>query len=149
MRFHVLRGLPLLASELSKNWRFFACFIALFPWLVAHLNCSDMSWSFEEIVFFFLIKPLLCILCNNPPVIHGARFLLILFFILRSSCLSIQLTNICFHSCHMSFGSQQRSTFDHGICSSSLESLFFLKCLKNASFLPFVGNYGHDGFWAL
>ena len=77
-RFHVLRRLSLLASELSENWRFFACFIALFASFLAHLNCSDMSSSFEEIAFL-LINLLLRILCNNLLVIHGARFLLILF----------------------------------------------------------------------
>ena len=30
MRLHVLRGLPLLVSELSEKWRFFACLIAFF-----------------------------------------------------------------------------------------------------------------------
>ena len=54
MRFHVLRRLPLQASELSENWRFFACLIVLFASFLAHLNCSDMSSSFEEIAFLLI-----------------------------------------------------------------------------------------------
>ena len=50
--------------------------------------------------FLFFMKSLLCILCNNPLVIHGARFLLILFS-LRGACLSMQLTNNGFHSYHL------------------------------------------------
>ena len=123
MTFHVSRGLHLLASKLSEKQRFFACLIASCAWFPARLNCFQMSWSLEEIAFF-LIKPLLCILCKNPLVIHTARILLIIFS-LRGACFFMQLTNICFHSCLMSFGSEHRSTFDHGISSRSLKILFF------------------------
>ena len=100
-----------------------------FTWFLAHLYFSHMSRSFEEIALFFLMNSLLCILCSIPLVIHGARFLLILFR-LRGACLSMQLATICFHSCHMSFGSEHRSTFDHGICSRPLKNLLFFKCLN-------------------
>ena len=61
---------------------------------------------------------------------RGNEVGIVFFFSLRGACLSMQLTNICFHSCHMSFGSGHRSIFDYGICSRSLKNLYFRKCLN-------------------
>ena len=82
---------------------YFICYTCCPPWHTTQWSFVQQSWNTHFI----------------PLEIHGARFLLILFS-LRGACLSMQLTNICFHSCHMSFGSEHRSTFDPGICSRSL-----------------------------
>ena len=86
------------------------------PWHTTQRSFVQQSWNTHFI----------------PPEIHGARFLLIPFS-LRGACLPMPLTNICFHACHMSFESEQRSTFDPDISSRSLKNLFFWKCLKTLS----------------
>ena len=78
------------------------------PWRTTQRSFVQQSWNTHFI----------------PLEIHGAHFLLIPFS-LRGACLSMQLTNICSHSCHMSFGSEHRSTFNPDISSRSLKNLFF------------------------
>ena len=76
------------------------------------------------------MKSLLLVLHRTSPVIHGHRFLRTLFNF-SGACLSTQVRNIFFHSRHMPFGSEYKSTLSHGIWLRSLKNLLLSECLAS------------------
>ena len=103
-------------------------FFALFAWFLAHLNWSHIAGLLEEIAFF-LRKSRFRILLSNSLVIHGDRFFRILLD-LSGACLSTQPRNISFHTCHISLGSEYKSTLAQGSWLRSLKNFPLLKCLN-------------------